>query len=207
MGGDLFEILFVVAFILFGILGGRKKKPGASQTGGTRPRPPMPGRTSSSGAPTARRPQTTQDALLRELEGLLTGRPPAEPPPWAPVPGHRVPDPTEARSLETLDADETATWEEGLRRGSEETATWEEGLERAAKVQETPSWLAGQRRPTASLETLQGAGEAEHDRFHERYDVRSRPPTSGARRPTFDMQDIRRAVVWSEILGTPVSMR
>jgi len=205
MGGDLFEILFVVAFILFGILGGRKKKPGASQTGGTRPR--LPGRASVSGPPTARRPQATQDALLRELEGLLTGRRPADQPSWAPIPSHQVPDPTEARSLETLDAEETATWEAGLQRASEEAVTWEEGLQRASKVQETPSWLAGQRRPTASLETLQEAGEAEHDRFHERYDVRSRPPTSEAHRPTFDMRDIRRAVVWSEILGVPVSMR
>jgi hypothetical protein len=193
MGGDFFEILFVLAFILFGILGGRKKKPNATQTGGARPRPPIRGRPSPPRSPTGRRPQSTQDALLRELEGLLTGRRPTDQPPWSPVPGHQVPDPAEARSLETLDAEETDTWEEGLRRASE--------------VQETSRWMAGQERPAASLETLQGAGKPEHDRFHDLYDVASRPPTSSAHRPTFDLQDVRRAVIWSEILGTPVSMR
>jgi len=195
MGGDLFEILFVLAFILFGILGGRKKKPSDRSAGVPRPRPPLPPSPGSRPRPAGSRPtpQTRQDALLRELEGLLTGRRPGDEPAWTPVPGPGVPDPAEARSLETLDADESVAWEEGLRRASE--------------GQETSRWMAGQARPATSLETLQGAGEPEHDRFHELYDVSSRPPTSDAHRATFDMRAVRRAVIWSEILGPPVSLR
>lgn len=190
MGGDLFEILFVVAFILFGILGGRKKKPGAGQTPRSRPqRPPRP-RTARQ---QAGGPGTTQDALLRELEGLLTGRRPVEESSWQPVPSPDVPDPSEARSLETLEV--------------EETAAWEEGLDRAAVVQDTARWMAGRDRGAKSLETLEGAGEASHTRFHQRYNLTAEAPARAEPAARFAMGEIRRAVVWAEILGKPVSMR
>jgi hypothetical protein len=197
-GGDFFELLFVIAFILFGILGGRKKKPGAGQPQVPRPRP-APDR-----SPAGRHPQPppragsepSQDALLRELEGLLTGRRPLpveqDEPRWSPASSDRVPDPEEARSLESLEV--------------EETAVWEEGLERASEVRDTARWTEGRDRPAASLETLEEAGEASHERYHERYDFTVQAERA-ARGPTFDVRDVRRAVIWSEILGPPVSER
>jgi hypothetical protein len=191
MGGDLFEILFVVAFILFGILGGRKKKPGAGQTRPPRPRPhsrPAPRRESRQSATSGGSPPLTQDALLRELEGILTGRRPA------PTGIEHVPDPEEAQSLEPLDGSESDSWEAGL--------------EQAAEVGDTALWHEGRERAAGSLETLEGANEASHSRFHDRYS-----PTEvarlqrKARAASFDLRDLQRAVIWSEILGPPVSER
>jgi len=203
MSGDLFELLFVVAFILFGILGGRKKKPGAGQRQLPQPRPrprpaprPVPER-----SPLARRsppaaPPTAQDALLRELEGLLTGQRPAPveaEPEWVSTSSDRVPDPEEARSLESLEA--------------ETSAVWEEGLERASETSGTPRWAEGRDREAGTLETLEEAGEGSHKRFHERYAIAARAESRSPRSPTFDMNEVRRAIVWSEILGPPVSVR
>jgi hypothetical protein len=200
MSGDLFEILFVVAFILFGLLGGRKKKPGAGQP--QRPRQPprtrpaprrFPERSTGSRPPG---PETAQDALLRELEGLLTGRRPAPveaPPEWAPTSADRIPDPEEARSLESLE--------------DEASATWEAGLERAEEVRDPARWTEGMSRGATSLETLEEAGEKSHVRFHERYDTSAPAPAPAPEGPGYDLSDVRRAVVWSEILGPPVSQR
>jgi hypothetical protein len=204
MSGDLFELLFVIAFILIGILGGRRKKPEAQQQlplPRSRPRPaprPVPGRGSVghlAQRPRPASPQTAQDALLQELEGLLTGRRPipVEDQPRKVPTSSEVPEPEEARSLESL--------------AVEEAAVWTEGRERASEVRDSPRWAEGREREAGSLETLEEAGEASHKRFHERYGVAARmePPTS--RGPTFDVQDVRRAIVWSEILGPPVSLR
>jgi hypothetical protein len=205
MSGDLFEILFVLAFILLGLLGGRKKKPGAGQPQVPRPMPrPRPG-----SPPTARRaptvsrparppapPETTQDVLLRELEGLLTGRRPGpveQAPTGAPAPVHRVPDPDEARSLETLEV--------------EETAAWEAGIERASEARETARWTEGRDRAPVTLETLEEAGESSHARFHERYAATAAAQPAVVEAPEDGLRHVRRAVVWAEILGPPVSLR
>lgn len=188
MGGDLFEILFVIAFILFGILGGRKKKPDARPTRRPRPEPrPRPDRRPE------RVQRAGQDAILRELEALLGGRRPEPPAPRpAPMPADLVPDPDEARSLETLEVEETAAWEEGLERSSST---------------ETARWLEGTTRRAATLETLEGAGEASHERFHGRYELSAPARVTRRQGPDFDLQDVRRAIVWAEILGPPVSLR
>jgi hypothetical protein len=207
MSGDLFELLFVIAFILIGLLGGRKKKPRADQPRPRRlprerpmPRPAPPARpTAGRIAPSRTRmePPTAQEALLRELEGLLTGRRPAPAETelmWAPPPSDRVPDPEEARSLETLESEEAAGWEEGLDRAPEE-------------IRDTPRWAEGRDQQAASLETLEEAGEASHIRFHQKYAASAGPQPMGQRAPSFDLAEVRRALVWSEILGAPVSMR
>lgn len=189
MGGDLLEILFVVAFILFGVLGGRKKKPQPRSRPAPRPRPPRP----QPGSRPEQSPQRAQDAMLRELEALLGGAPPDPPRRSAPTPFDRVPDPAEARSLETLEV--------------EETSSWEEGLDQAAEITVTTAWSEGRNRGAGTLETLEGAGEASHDRYHERYQL-SKPATVTPRQgPAFSLQDVRRAVIWAEILGPPVSQR
>jgi hypothetical protein len=204
MSGDLFELLFVIAFILFGILGGRKKKrPGAGQQQLPRPRPrlrpaprPAPERFPGARRPPPATPQTPKDALLRELEGLLTGQRPAPvevEPAWVPASSDRVPDPDEARSLESLE--------------DEGSAAWEEGLEQASDIRDTPGWAKGRDREAGTLETLEEAGETSHQRFHERYAIAPRAESRAPRGPIFDIKDIRRAIVWSEILGPPVSLR
>lgn len=199
MSGDLFEILFVIAFILFGILGGRKKKPGAGEPQRPRPRPrpvPRPSPERATARQRSAPPETAPDALLRELEGLLTGRAPRpveQEVEWAPVPSDQVPDPVEARSLESLEV--------------EETALWGAGLERASEARDTARWTEGRNRAARTLETLEEAGEASHRRFHERYDFSTRPEPRTAGGSVFDVRDVRRAVVWSEILGPPVSQR
>ena len=204
MSGDLLEILFVAAFILFGLLGGRKKRP-QQRTPPARPRPQTraPG-----GQPTARRvpvprPQPTithqrapdQDRLLRELEGLLTGRPVSEPTPASvSSPMRDMPDPDEAQSLESLEIEEGA-------------GAWEEGLERTSDTAGTARWSAGTARAAESLETLEEAGGASHKRFHALYD---RQPAFVQKKPApraIAIADVRRAIVWSEILGPPVSER
>lgn len=195
MKGDLLQLLFVAAFILFGLLGGRKKKrpptpiprPGArpdARVGAERP-------TAGRSAPRSGRPD--QDRLLRELESLLTGRPArseAEPPPtYGFVQG--PPDPEEAQSLELLEADEPSSWEEAKARATEVTDVWRAGETRAAET----------------LETLEAAGGASHKRFHALYD---RPPEVAKPRrprPSFPTAEMRRAFIWSEILGPPVSER
>lgn len=58
-----------------------------------------------------------------------------------------------------------------------------------------------------SLETLEPAGTASHERFHKRYvDVpATRPAESSARRrtPRLGPRNLREAVVWREVLGPP----
>ena len=202
MSGDLFELLFVLAFILFGILGGRKKKgAGQRQLPQPRPRPrpasrPAPERSSLARRPPPATSQTPKDALLRELEGFLTGQRPVPArvePAWVPASSDRIPDPEEARSLESLE--------------DEGSAAWEEGLERSSEVGGTPLWAEGRDQEAGTLETLEEAGEGSHQRFHERYAIAARVESRTPRGPTFDVQDVRRAIVWSEILGPPVSLR
>jgi hypothetical protein len=200
VSGDLFEILFVLAFVLFGLLGGRKKRPQQSRPPVSRPLPvprstgsPSPALRPPTMRPVASRAERRQDALLRELEGLLGGRPPA-PVSRAPEPlVIHVPDPEEARTLESLEV--------------EETARWHEGVERAVGSAETARWEAGRAREGETLETLEEAGEASHDRFHEKYGPLTMPAPAAEAAPTFRTLDLRRAVLWSEILGPPVSER
>jgi hypothetical protein len=104
-----------------------------------------------------------------------------------------IPDPEEARSLESLE-DETS-------------ARWEEGLERATESAETARWGEGRAREAESLETLEEAGGASHVRFHSLYDRQPDAPPRAPERATFRNADVRRAVIWSEILSPPVSER
>lgn len=183
MSGDVLEVLAVLAFILFGLLGGKKKK---NQPQQTRPRRPLqPRATPGTGRAGA---TTRQDALMRELENLFTGRV-SSPPRRLPEPE----EPTEAVSLEPVDA--------------EESARWEAGLEEAAAVQETTAWEEGLHRDKRSLETLEGAGKESHARFHERYDQAGQRPMVHSVGPEFHSRDLRRAIVWAEIMNKPVSMR
>jgi hypothetical protein len=182
MKGDLLQILAILAFIVFGLLGGKKKKRPTQMPSRTRLQPGAGSARLRAGLP------TSQEDLLRELENMFAGR--------ASAPPRRLPpaeEPAEATSLEPVDA--------------QETARWEAGLEQAAKVRETSVWEEGLHRDAGSLETLEGAGEASHTRFHQRYEPSPVPRIVVPDRPMFRMADLRRAFVWSEILGKPTSMR
>ncbi|MDH3495928.1 MAG: hypothetical protein OER21_04135 [Gemmatimonadota bacterium] len=164
--GDYFELLLALAFILFGILGSRKKKKPSPPTRRPQARPARPAaRPPSRAAP---QPRGALRDLLEQLEQAAQGG--LVPPPA------RVPDPDEAVSLETLEVEESALWMEGLDRG------------------------------TASVETLEPAGGKSHVRFHEKYLDAPAPAPPPAPAPITN-RDLRRAVIWSEILAPPVSMR
>jgi hypothetical protein len=72
--------------------------------------------------------------------------------------------------------------------------------------QESTRWAAGLAREEASAETLEEAGTTSHDRFHARYmsasavEARSAPADPAVAR-------LRSAIIWSEILGPPLSER
>jgi hypothetical protein len=194
MDKDLFQVLLVLAFILFGLLGGRKKK-----------KPPVPGGQTSGRTPAQPRPardlpgQARRQVSLEELGRMLEA---AQRPPTPTTPRRRPP------RFEQTDAPETSTWMEGLERSAEshETTQWEAGLARAAKARETSEWEAGLERAPITLETLEGAGDESHRRFHQRYDLSS-PATLDAQPEQPDGAALRRAIVWSEILAPPVSLR
>jgi hypothetical protein len=203
---DLLEILFVAAFILFGLFGSRRKRP-PTQTPASRPRPRLPpGQQSPPGARTT----SPRDLFLQELENLMSGRPagsaPASPPTTTPR-SHR---PAPSQTRETLEAPETARWEEGLERAAEvgESPAWLAGeRQAAAESQDSTLWEQGIERKPKTLETLEEAGEAAHDRFHEQYDMHAAAPSVRSDAPSFRVSQLRRALVWSEILGPPVSQR
>jgi hypothetical protein len=90
-----------------------------------------------------------------------------------------VPDPDEARSLEVIE--EPA-----------ETARWMAGIERAA----------------TSLETTEAAGEVSHKRFRDRYETTAAARvTTDATASVKELAVLRRAIIWSEILAPPMSLR
>lgn len=69
------------------------------------------------------------------------------------------------------------------------------------------SWQAGLHRPARTVETLERAGGASHERFHDTYMV---DPTSTSAPETPSepsMDEVRRAIIWKEILDPPVGMR
>jgi hypothetical protein len=63
--------------------------------------------------------------------------------------------------------------------------------------------------PPPALETLEGAGEESHERFHDQY-IRPLDAPSRKLSPRFILPrnpvSLKRAVIWSEILGRPKGM-
>ena len=62
------------------------------------------------------------------------------------------------------------------------------------------------------METLVVDRQAEHDRFHDRYVVPSRPPAGRIRHPPLaaqihDPKELRRAIILNEVLGPPRALR
>jgi len=66
--------------------------------------------------------------------------------------------------------------------------------------------VRAERLPAASIETLEAAGGKSHDRFHEKY-IRPLEALPTNLPPHFmlprDPVSLKRAVVWSEIIGSP----
>lgn len=186
MSDDLLQLIFAAALILFGLLGGRKKKP--TQQPPRRPaQPAQPARPAPPPTRTARpapqmrsapRPATPQsrDVLLGQLQRMLGGQGEAEP--------LEVEVP-EAVSLEATDVDERRQRVEGT------SARWDAGLQRGSE----------------SLETLEEAGESSHARFHARLQATAPAPPVATGQVDPATARLRQAIIWSEVLGPPVSMR
>jgi hypothetical protein len=183
MSDDLLQLIFAAALILFGLLGSRKKKP-TQQPPRRRPAP-------------AARPAPPPARTARPVPPMRSAAPPAA----APQPrdalleqlqrmlgGQVEAEPLEeerpeAVSLEATDVEERRQRVEGT------SARWAAGLDRGAE----------------SLETLEEAGESSHARFHARLQATSAPAAIQEADPA--IARLRRAIIWSEILGPPVSMR
>ncbi len=67
------------------------------------------------------------------------------------------------------------------------------------------SWQAGIRRSALTVETLESAGAARHERFHQMYVDRPADTPETGTGPSMD--EVRRAIIWKEILDPPVSSR
>ncbi|MCH7876474.1 MAG: hypothetical protein IH965_14425 [Gemmatimonadetes bacterium] len=194
---DLFQVMIVLGIIIFGLLGGRKKKPRQQRPAGptTRPRQPAGG-----GPP---RQQPTQPPNLQEIERILRqgmGLP-------TQVPTPQRPQEQEGPPVTVADeAQEPGVWQAGLDRRAQTAET----LEPAAE--EPGVWQAGLDRPAQTLETLEPAGGTSHERFHKKYLELGEPlpppatvtPMEG---PQFSKADLRRLIVWREILGPPLGLR
>lgn len=78
--------------------------------------------------------------------------------------------------------------------------------EDVAREPESAAWTAGIERAAESLETLEEAGGKSHQRFHARYPDAPPPAAEPAHAGPTTAQ-LRRAIIWSEILAPPVSLR
>lgn len=188
MSDDLLQLIFAAALVLFGLLGGQKKKkrPTTQQPPRPRPKPAAP----RSAAPRPRpapapptsppAPAPQRDALVKELERLLGV--PVEVEGSGAIP--------EAVSLERTDVEDTRVGPELV--GPERVSTrWTEGIDRSE----------------TSLETLDEAGAQSHERFHQRYAALAPMTATADAPPTIATRRLRQAIIWSEILGPPVSLR
>jgi hypothetical protein len=178
VNSDLLSLLVFVAFVVLSLLGRRKKAPPPS--GPPRPRP-------------ATRPPPRLAGLQRS--------PPARPAP--PRTGNALRD-----FLAQL---EQAAEPEGVPRPAPEPEPTEVevvSLERVEEPTETARWMAGIERSTESLETLEEAGTKSHARFRERYQTTAAAlVTTDAAASAGQLAALRRAIIWSEILAPPVSLR
>ncbi len=170
---DLFQVMIVLGIIIFGLLGGRKKKPRQQRPAGptTRPRQPAGG-----GPP---RQQPTLPPNLQEIERILRqgmGLPTQVPRPQRPEEPEEPP------------------------------------VKMAAEPEEPGVWQAGLDRQAQTAETLEPAGGASHERFHEQYLERGKPLSAPAtvtrmEGPQFSNAELQRLIVWREILGPPLGLR
>jgi hypothetical protein len=185
MSDDLLQLIFAAILILFGLLGSKKKRP-TQQPPRQRPAPrPGPGprpRATARPAP-APRPAPPRPAATRQRDALVQE---LERLLGAQVEVEESGELPEAVSLERTDVEEKRIRPEAA----------------------GESWAAGLAREAASLETLEEAGEKSHARFHARYDKAAGPTTlDAAASSNPPLIRLRRAIIWSEILGPPVSER
>ncbi len=184
---DLFQFLVFLAFIFFALLGGGRKKK----------RPPTSTRSGSGGTATRERPGQTRrppmdpgeiERILRQELGLPVPAPPQVPEP--------TPEPARRPEYTALPEPEPVSHREP------------EGQPPSLRQPEQTAWAAGLARRPTSLEVASRARPAEHARFHELYVEPSEPATvAGPAGPEISRAELRRLVIWREILGPPVGLR
>jgi hypothetical protein len=185
MSDDVLQLIFAAVLILAGLLGGKKKKPTPPQPPRRRPaqasRPARPAQAPRP-APPMRPAPAPRPAASPSRDALLDQ---LQRMLSGQVEAHPLEvELPEAVSLEATDVEERRQPVEGT------NARWAAGLEREAQ----------------SLETLEEAGESSHSRFHARLQATA-AATPAAAEADPAMVRLRQAIIWSEILGPPVSMR
>ena len=230
---DLFFFFLIFIFfvlpVLERVLKGKKKPPPGTGPPGPRPptrpapqrRPlPMPEPRAEWEQPEPVEEESTADELIPDdLWAILTGerRPSPSPPPRPapppqqrpapaprrapPAPLARTPEPTAARKVDEFDRVQRRT--EAVRYRESE-AELDALLRSRRRIDE-------QAPVVVSLETEPLAEAPRHDRFHDRLDKLSAPPT-GYRKATVlpslrDPMELRRAIVLKEVLGKPKGLR
>jgi hypothetical protein len=207
---DLAQLLIALA-VLFGLVGGgRKKRPPERPQPPQRRRPPEARRAEAPrairleardhaahrGEPARRRPEPRQplaqraprDLLSDEIYRILRGE-------------------AETRREESLEVEggslelERARPEFTPRQPTEDIRSIEQATDAEAY----------------SLETLEPAGEASHREFHSKYIEPTQPPSTSAaaatsttprtHRLTLGARNLRQAILWKEILGPPKGMQ
>ncbi len=187
MNGGLIELLIILAIILFGLFGKKKRPPIEEEEmeGMPPPRQPEPGRAGRQApqrrAPRSRVPQPTTQQRAE--------------PPRRPVP---APEPR-PEPIPTIGPDLGSLAEE---------------LDRLLRHRAEPEPLPEPiyERPIISLEETEIDDEERHRIFHERLAETHAPPRVIRRRGPgltldLDRDQIRQAIVWREVLGPPVGLR
>ena len=179
---DIIELLVLLAFILFPLLQALLEKMGVGQ----RPEPPSPAGEAEdeAGEVAVERAPVRASADVPEEANWSSG--------WGSWPGEQ---------LEELAAEEVVTEEE-----ADELIAYQERLSQREATEAARTTV-----PVVSMEPLEVDRAAEHRRFHERV-VTKRPPRAPAPSERLhsllsDQSEIRRAVLLSEILGPPRSLR
>lgn len=196
MSGDLIEVVILAGiFLLSALLGGKKKKRGAPTAPAARApqvrRGPAGGAAGGVAARPAQRPQVRAPHQASVTPGPSMGSAPAR----------RTERPRSPESM-VRDLVELLAEQQHARTAPSAPQRPEPPIRREA----VPGIEATQVE-AISLETLEPAGGASHERFHERY-IRALPEVRRrARHPLVlavdDRTAVRKAIVWAEILGPP----
>lgn len=179
-------ILLLLLWGLLSIFGGiAKKKQQRSQRPGQSPVPP----------PRSRREPATFEDLLADMREQLEAAQRAERAEQEEGAGGREPLPweEEVEEVESLEVEPVVVSMEGPAR-----------IEERAIVD---SDLEGQRLIAERLREAEARNRAWRLDDHRQFDARIRAPAAEAAPPPRHVRDLRRAVIWREILGKPVSLR
>ena len=182
-------LLLGFLWVVFNVLTKQRSGSGGSSGAG---RPPLPPARQPGSGDATQREGSRLESLLRELEGAL-GQPSRGGPLGRPAPSP-LPSSEEIEERESLETEP-------------EVRSLEVEPSRPARVQVSQDEGAAQlaaRRIAAAAARSGALTTADHVKFDQR--IRQEPADATAVR-TLTAEELRRAVVWREVLGPPVSLR